>query len=106
VSFKEEKEMQFPASESVVMSTKGQIVIPKTLREVAGLAAGVRLIMQMREDGVIEIRPSRQRIDEVFGMLESGKSTGQSRKKTRDSEHEKIMKMVAEEDNATRSRRS
>jgi bifunctional DNA-binding transcriptional regulator/antitoxin component of YhaV-PrlF toxin-antitoxin module len=88
------------------MSTKGQIVIPRTLREVAGLAAGVRLVMQMREDGVIEIRLSRQRIDEVFGMLESRKSTSQSRKKARNNEHEKIMKMVAEEDNATRSRRS
>lgn len=98
--------VQVPPSESVVLSTKGQIVIPRILREVAGLAAGVRLIMQMREDGIIEIRPFRRRIDETFGMLELGKTRNRSRTRTSDNEHEQIMKMVAEEDIATRSRKS
>ncbi len=97
---------QLPPSESVVLSTKGQIVIPRVLREVAGLAAGVRLIMQMREDGIIEIRPFRRRIDETFGMLILGKNKSRSPKRVSDKEDEKIMKMVAEEDSATRSRKS
>jgi AbrB family looped-hinge helix DNA binding protein len=97
--------MQVPPSESVVMSTKGQIVIPRTLREVAGLAAGVRLVMQMREDGVIEIRPSHRRIDEMFGMLESKRARTKSRKRPSDDQDEKIMKMVTAEDDATKGRR-
>ena len=97
---------QVPPSESVVLSTKGQIVIPRVLREVAGLAAGVRLIMQIREDGIIEIRPFRRRIDETFGMLNLEKIKGRSPKRISNNEDEKIMRMVAEEDSATRSRRS
>jgi bifunctional DNA-binding transcriptional regulator/antitoxin component of YhaV-PrlF toxin-antitoxin module len=98
--------VQVPPSESVVLSTKGQIVIPRILREVAGLAAGVRLIMQIREEGIIEIRPCRQRIDETFGMLDLGKAKSRPRKRTSDNEHEKIMELVSEEDSATRSRKS
>jgi bifunctional DNA-binding transcriptional regulator/antitoxin component of YhaV-PrlF toxin-antitoxin module len=88
------------------MSTKGQIVIPRNLREVAGLAAGVRLVMQMREDGVIEIRSSRRRIDEIFGMLAAKEAKVRSKKTATSEDKKSIMDLIAQEDDATRGRRS
>jgi hypothetical protein len=35
-------------------------MIPRAVRKAAGVAAGVRLVVQMREDEIIEVSPSRR----------------------------------------------
>lgn len=42
-------------SVSVKMSRKNQIVVPKAAREALGLVGGDRLIVTLREDGVVEL---------------------------------------------------
>lgn len=43
---------------SVKMSSKNQIVVPKAAREALALLPGQRLLVSVREDGVIEMRKS------------------------------------------------
>lgn len=60
------------ASESTTLSTKGQIVLPKALRERRNWAAGTRLTIEETPEGVL-LKPAplfeRRDIDEVFGIL-------------------------------------
>jgi len=54
------------------MSTKGQIVLPKAVREHRNWAAGVRLTVEETEDGVLLRRAplfAATRSEEVFGSL-------------------------------------
>jgi antitoxin PrlF len=46
------------------LSTKGQIIIPKSIREALGLRPGVKIIVELEGDGVI-LRPV-----EGIGLLE------------------------------------
>lgn len=41
---------------SVKMSSKNQIVVPSAARKALGLKPGERLLVNVREDGVIEMR--------------------------------------------------
>lgn len=46
---------------SVKLSSKHQIVVPREAREALGLKAGDRLLVSVREDGVVELE--REPID-------------------------------------------
>lgn len=67
--------MAKPASMSTTVSTKGQVILPKALRERRAWEAGTRLIVEETPEGVLlrqapafaETRP-----DTVFGMLRPG----------------------------------
>jgi len=50
-----------------IVSSKGQVVIPKTLREKLGIHAGNELLFKARPDGIIEIKPVERSIDMFFG---------------------------------------
>ena len=50
-----------------IVSSKGQVVIPRKLREKAGIYAGNELFFKVRPDGVIEIRQLTRSIDKFFG---------------------------------------
>jgi AbrB family looped-hinge helix DNA binding protein len=54
------------------VSTKGQVILPKAVREHRRWSPGTRLIVEEREDGVL-LRQAplfpRAKISEVFGML-------------------------------------
>ena len=55
---------------SVKMSSKNQIVVPKEAREALGLEAGERLLVRVREDGVIEMeRKPRDLPGEMAGLF-------------------------------------
>lgn len=60
------------ASESTTLSTKGQIVLPKALRERRNWAAGTRLTIEETPEGVL-LKPAplfkRTTLDEVVGSL-------------------------------------
>lgn len=42
---------------SVLVSSKGQIVLPAVMRRELGLAAGARLNVQAQPDGTIQLKP-------------------------------------------------
>ena len=62
----------FPTRLATTMSTKGQVILPKPIRDVHGWGPGTRLTVEETPDGVIlrtetALRPSRP--EDVFGSL-------------------------------------
>ena len=61
-----------PTAATVLMSTKGQVVIPRELREHLGWGEGTRLEIVSRAGGVI-IRPVRSfpetKVEDLLGLL-------------------------------------
>ncbi|OGT44570.1 MAG: hypothetical protein A3E82_01610 [Gammaproteobacteria bacterium RIFCSPHIGHO2_12_FULL_38_11] len=53
--------------EKVILSSKGQVVIPKSLRIKLGMHSGNELLLLVRLDGVLEIKPIKRSIAMLFG---------------------------------------
>jgi AbrB family looped-hinge helix DNA binding protein len=53
------------------LTSKGQITLPKVVREVLRLDTGDRVDFQLRPDGVVELRPEAGDLLTVFGCLKS-----------------------------------
>jgi len=52
------------------LSTKGQVVLPKEVRDTLGISSGTELEVEVR-DGVVLLRPIRKTtVDDLLGMLE------------------------------------
>ena len=52
------------------LSTKGQVVLPKAIREALNLTSGSELYVEV-QDGTVVMRPVRRTtIDDVVGMLQ------------------------------------
>lgn len=51
-----------------VMSAKGQVVIPKLVRESMGLHYGSEMIIHVRADSVLEFKPVKKSLSAFFGM--------------------------------------
>jgi len=49
---------------SVKISSKNQIVVPKVARDALDLQSGQRLLVSVREDGVIEMRKAAENVAE------------------------------------------
>jgi AbrB family looped-hinge helix DNA binding protein len=60
------------ASLKTKVSTKGQVVLPKAIRDKRGFGPGAELIVEERPEGVL-LRPAPKvgatRVEDVFGML-------------------------------------
>lgn len=54
-----------------IVSSRGQIVIPKYMRETLGLHCGSELILNLREDKVLEVHPVQKNIRDFFGKGKS-----------------------------------
>ncbi len=50
-----------------VVSSRGQVVIPKSIREAIGLHSGSELFLLVRKDHVLELTPIHRDIREFFG---------------------------------------
>ena len=51
------------------LSTKGQVVLPKDVRDSLGLSSGAELEVEVR-DGLVVLRPiQRTSVDDLLGML-------------------------------------
>lgn len=64
--------MSDPEPLTTTVSTKGQVILPKAVRERRGWNAGTRLLVEDTADGVLLRRApafTRTRPEEVFGML-------------------------------------
>lgn len=51
------------------LTNKGQVTIPKAIRESLGLHSGDKLEFVIAENGKAYIRPITKRVDDVFGRL-------------------------------------
>ena len=63
-------------SQVVTLSTKGQLVLPRSIRASAGLHAGSALSVTLEPDGTIAIRPIRGKLDSFFHALDGVAATG------------------------------
>lgn len=57
-------------SQVVLLSTKGQLVLPRSIRTRAGLHPGSPLQVTLEPDGTISVRPIRGRIEAFFHALD------------------------------------
>lgn len=51
------------------MTSKGQVTIPKPVRDRLRLRTGDKLDFRVEEDGTIRVYPIARRVEEVFGLL-------------------------------------
>ena len=51
-----------------ILSSKGQLVIPKTLRTKLGLHSGSELIIALKNNSSLEIYPIKKDITKFFGL--------------------------------------
>lgn len=58
---------------ATTLSTKGQVILPKAVRDRRGWSSGDRLVVEERPDGVLLRREERRpptRLEDVAGMLQ------------------------------------
>lgn len=51
------------------MSGKGQVTIPKKVRDAFDLHTGDKIEFVLEKEGVITVRPIKKSVDDVFGRL-------------------------------------
>lgn len=54
---------------TATLTSKGQLTLPKSVRERAGTRTGDRLEVMVSEDGSIVLRPIRGSVERLFGLL-------------------------------------
>ncbi|HEV8574756.1 MAG TPA: AbrB/MazE/SpoVT family DNA-binding domain-containing protein [Dehalococcoidia bacterium] len=52
------------------MTTKGQVTIPKEVRDHLGVETGDRLSFVVQEDGTVVVKPITRHVRELGGLLE------------------------------------
>jgi antitoxin PrlF len=55
---------------TATMTTKGQITIPKEVRERLGIDTGDRLSFVVQEDGTVVVKPITRHVRDLGGLLE------------------------------------
>ena len=56
--------------QSATVTSKGQITIPKPIRDALALRQGDRVAFRVREDGVVEMAPRSVDLLSLFGAIE------------------------------------
>ena len=51
------------------VTSKGQVTIPKEVREALRLSSGDRVAFILKEDGVVEMRPETVDLKDLYGVL-------------------------------------
>ncbi len=60
---------KIPLETTVIISSKGQVVIPKELRNSASIHEGDKMLIRVREDDVIELVPLKKDIEDLFNIF-------------------------------------
>jgi antitoxin PrlF len=58
---------------TATLTSKGQITLPKELRDALGLVAGHRVVFRLRPDGVVEMNPATVDLMSLCGILKPKK---------------------------------
>jgi AbrB family looped-hinge helix DNA binding protein len=58
-------------SEDATITSKGQVTIPKRIRDELGLDAGTEVEFVLEKDGTIRVRPKRPAMDRLRAVKES-----------------------------------
>lgn len=53
-----------------IVSSKGQVTIPKFVRDALNIKVGDKLAFSISPDGAVIINQVNKKVDEVFGMLQ------------------------------------
>jgi AbrB family looped-hinge helix DNA binding protein len=61
--------MEFRMSEPTTMSIKGQVTIPRDVRERLGLQAGDKIAWSLLSNGTVVVRPKTRRLVDLVGVL-------------------------------------
>jgi len=56
-------------SDATTMTTKGQVTVPRAIRERLGLKSGDKMSFTLLSDGTVVMRPKTRRMAELGGML-------------------------------------
>ena len=56
-------------SDATTMSSKGQVTIPREVRERLGLQAGDKIAWSLLSDGTVVVRPKTRRLTDLVGFL-------------------------------------
>ena len=54
---------------TITLSSKGQVVIPREMRDSVNLHEGERMLIRVREDNVIELIPLKRNVEELFSIF-------------------------------------
>jgi AbrB family looped-hinge helix DNA binding protein len=81
--------MNLPMPTMTTLSSKGQLVIPKEIRESLGIEAGTRIAMTVEDDKII-LRPATTRLlDKLYGIAAGGPSMADELMAERRKEHQR-----------------
>ena len=61
--------MECHMSEPTTMSIKGQVTIPREVRERLGLQAGDKIAWSLLSNGTVVVRPKKRRLVDLVGTL-------------------------------------
>ncbi|RZT57374.1 AbrB family transcriptional regulator [Microcella alkaliphila] len=61
-----------PTVTAATMTSKGQLTVPRDVREALGLTAGVSVAFVLHADGSCELVPRTSRISELAGVAATG----------------------------------
>lgn len=86
-----------PASK-ITVSSRGQLVIPKEIREAYGIFSGTEIIVRALGDGVIELKACKRNVADLF--KDRGPPAGPAA-----NVDEAIMQAVLENDDRTRTKK-
>ena len=56
-------------ADPTTMTTKGQVTVPREIRDRLGLAAGDKMTFTMLSDGTVVMRPKTRRLADLAGSL-------------------------------------
>jgi AbrB family looped-hinge helix DNA binding protein len=79
------------------LSSRGRLVIPVEIRKALGLQTGSELSIATRVDGVIELRPLRRRIEDLFSLCKAPVSITETH-----TDEEALYSAILEADTRTR----
>jgi len=80
-------------SVKAILSSKGQLVIPKHIRILLGLHSGSEVNMELKHNNVLELHPVKNDIRDFFGR---GKSKVKNKVMTIEEMDVAIMKAISE----------
>jgi bifunctional DNA-binding transcriptional regulator/antitoxin component of YhaV-PrlF toxin-antitoxin module len=84
---------------NVIVSSKGQVVIPNAFRKALGIHNKTNLICHITEDGAISMKPAKYPIEKLFGLC---KGKGEEPYVPKDDIDNAIMQAVRRNDERTK----